>query len=102
MRRVFWFLNKFFMVPVFRFGFAPLFGNPFTGYIMVMKVIGRKTGKTRYTPVNYAIQNGNVYCISGWRKQSNWFQNLLVNPEIELIMPGGSIYARVEEVADVD
>lgn len=98
MRRIFWFLNKFFMVPVFRFGFAPFFGNPFTGYIMVMKVIGRKTGKIRFTPVNYAIDKGSVYCISGWRKESNWFQNLLVNPEIELIMPGGAVYARMEEV----
>ena len=89
MRRIFWFLNKFFMVPMFRLGFGPFFGNPLTGYIMVMKVIGRKTGKVRFTPVNYAIHKGNVYCISGGRKNSDWFHNLLANPEIELILPGG-------------
>jgi deazaflavin-dependent oxidoreductase (nitroreductase family) len=97
MRRIFWFLNKFFMVPMFRLGFGPFFGNPLTGYIMVMKVIGRKTGKVRLTPVNYAIHKGDVYCISGGRATSDWFRNLLANPEVDLILPGGSIHARVEE-----
>ena len=100
MRRIFWFLNKFFMVPMFQFGFGPFFGNPFTGYIMVVKAIGRKTGKMRPTPVNYAIHKGNVYCISGGRKTSDWFKNLLANPELELILPGGNIYARMEEATD--
>jgi deazaflavin-dependent oxidoreductase (nitroreductase family) len=100
MRRIFWFLNKFFMVPMFRLGFGPFFGNPFTGYIMVMKVIGRKTGKVRFTPVNYAIHKGDVYCISGGRATSDWFRNLLSNPEVDLILPGGSVHARVEEATD--
>ena len=82
MRRIFWFLNKFFMVPMFQLGFGPFFGNPFTGYIMVMKAIGRKTGRVRLTPVNYAIHKGHVYCISGGRKNSDWFKNLLANPEL--------------------
>lgn len=100
MRHLFWYLNKFFMVPMFRLGFGPFFGNPFTGYIMVMKVIGRKTGKVRLTPVNYAIHKGDVYCISGGRTTSDWFRNLLANPEVDLMLPGGSIHAQVEE--DVD
>jgi len=100
MRRIFWFLNKFFMVPMFQLGFGPFFGNPFTGYIMVMKAIGRKTGKVRLTPVNYTIHKGNVYCVSGGRKESDWYRNLLANPEIELILPGGCIYAHVEEATD--
>ncbi len=100
MRRIFWFVNKFFMVPMFRLGFGPFFGNPFTGYIMIMKVIGRKTGKVRLTPVNYAIYKGDVYCISGGRTTSDWFRNLLASPEVDLILPGGSVHARVEEATD--
>ena len=100
MRRFFWFLNKFFMVPIFRLGLGPFFGNPFTGYIMVMKVIGRKSGKTYYVPVNYAIKDGNVYCISGGRRSSDWFRNLMAKPEVELILPGGAIFARTEEATD--
>ena len=99
-RRIFWFLNKFFMVPLFRLGLGPLFCNPLSGYIMVLKPIGRKSGKTYFTPVNYAIHNGNIYCISGGRRTSDWFRNLLANPEIEIILPGGAVYTRSEEVSD--
>ena len=91
MRRIFWFLNKFFMVPLFRLGLGPIFGNPFTGYIMVLKIIGRKTGKLRFAPVNYAILDGKVYCVSGFRKVSDWYANLRANPAIEVILPGGTI-----------
>lgn len=100
MRYIFWFLNKFFMVPMFQLGFGLFFGNPFSGYIMVMKVVGRRTGKVHLVPVNYAIHHGDVYCVSGGRTTSDWFRNLLVNPEVDLIMPGGSIHARVEESAN--
>jgi deazaflavin-dependent oxidoreductase (nitroreductase family) len=100
MRRFFWFLNKFFMVPMFRLGLGPFFGNPFTGYIMVLKVIGRKTGKLRYAPVNYAIHDGKVYCVSGYRKGSDWFQNLRARPDIETILPGGAIAGTATEITD--
>ena len=102
MRRIFWYLNKYFMVPLFRLGLGPLFGNPITGYMMVLKTIGRKSGKRYYTPVNYAIHQGNIYCISGGRKQSDWYRNLLATPEIEIILPGGAIFARTEEIHDAD
>jgi deazaflavin-dependent oxidoreductase (nitroreductase family) len=95
MRVIFKFLNRYFMVPLFRLGLGGVMTNPLSGYIMVMKTIGRKSGKVRYAPVNYTIWNGNVYCISGGRTHSDWYQNLLANPEIEIIMPGGGIYARV-------
>lgn len=99
-RRIFRLVNKFFMVPAFRLGFGPIFGNPFTGYIMVLKTIGRKTGLIRYVPVNYTIYQGKVYCISGLGKKSHWYLNLRTKPDIELILPGGSVYARMAEVED--
>jgi deazaflavin-dependent oxidoreductase (nitroreductase family) len=100
MRRFFWFLNKFFMVPMFRLGFGPFFGNPFSGYIMVLKVTGRKTGKLRYEPVNYAIFDGKVYCVSGYRQGSDWYRNLRAHPEIEVILPGGAIAGKATENVD--
>jgi deazaflavin-dependent oxidoreductase (nitroreductase family) len=101
-RRTFSYLNRYFMVPMFRLGFGPWMGTPFGGYIMVLKVIGRKTGKTRYAPVNYAIENGNVYCLAGFGKASDWYRNILAQPQIELIMPGGAIAGVAEQVTDAD
>jgi deazaflavin-dependent oxidoreductase (nitroreductase family) len=99
-RRIFHYLNKFFMVPIFRLGLGALFVNPLSGYIMVLKAIGRKTGKVRYAPVNYAIKGGNIYCISGGRKTSDWYRNLMSVPDIEVILPGGTIFGHVEEVTN--
>jgi hypothetical protein len=96
MKIFFKFLNRYFMVPFFRLGLGSLMTNPLSGYIMVMKTIGRKSGKIRYVPVNYAIWKGDVFCLSGGRVSADWYKNLLVNPEIEIIMPGGAIFGRVD------
>jgi deazaflavin-dependent oxidoreductase (nitroreductase family) len=100
MRRFFWFLNKFLMVPLFRFGFGPFIGNPLTGYIMVIKTIGRKTGKIRHTPVNYAILDGRIYCVSGFRQGSDWYHNLRAQPAVELILPAGVVMGAATEITD--
>jgi deazaflavin-dependent oxidoreductase (nitroreductase family) len=100
MRAFFKFLNKFFMVPMFRLGLGPFMGNPLTGYIMVMKTVGRKSGKIRYAPVNYAIQEGKVYCMAGFGHKCDWYRNLLAHPGIDMILPGGAIYGSAAEVKD--
>jgi deazaflavin-dependent oxidoreductase (nitroreductase family) len=100
MRRLFWYLNKFFMVPMFRLGMGPFVGNPITGYIMVLKTIGRKTQKTRYTPVNYTLKNGYVYCMAGFGRISHWYKNLKANPNLEIILPSGPIAGVMEEVSN--
>jgi deazaflavin-dependent oxidoreductase (nitroreductase family) len=99
-RVMFKILNKYFMVPMYRLGLGPILGNPLSGYIMVLKVIGRKSGKTRFAPVNYAIHKGFVYCISGGRDSSDWYKNLLAHPDIELILPGGAIFGKAEVITD--
>ena len=81
-RSVFRIFNKFFMVPMFRLGFGAFMGNPVTGYIMVIKTIGRKSGKLRFTPVNYAILDGNIYCTAGFGRKAHWYLNLMANPQV--------------------
>jgi deazaflavin-dependent oxidoreductase (nitroreductase family) len=102
LRRIFRMLNRYFMVPMFRLGFGPFIGNPLTGYIMVLKTRGRKSGRTRYSPVNYTIHNGSVYCLAGWGKTSDWYRNLTAAPQVELILPGGAYSGIAETVADLD
>lgn len=97
-RRVFNVFNRWVMVPLFRLGLSPLVGNPLTGYIMVLKTTGRKTGLTRYAPVNYAIREGNVYCAAGFGKRSHWFRNLKAHPDLEVMLPGRTIQGTAEEV----
>ncbi len=69
---------------------------------MVIKNIGRKSGKTRYAPVNYCIHQGDLYCLAGFGKISDWYKNILVNPHIEVIHPDGSLAGVAEVVTETD
>lgn len=101
-RRWFRYLNRYFMVPAFRLGLGPFISNPLTSYVMVLKTIGRKTGRVRYSPVNYAILDGHVYCMAGWGQAADWYRNLRARPRLELIMPGGALAGVAEDVTDPD
>jgi deazaflavin-dependent oxidoreductase (nitroreductase family) len=100
LRQIFRYFNRYLMVPVFRLGLGIFMGNPVTSYIMVIKTIGRKSGKVRHAPVNYAIANGCVYCVSGWGQTSDWYRNMMAHPDIELIMPSGAIHGHAAVVTD--
>jgi deazaflavin-dependent oxidoreductase (nitroreductase family) len=100
MRTGFRILNRFLMVPAFRLGLGPILGSPYGGYIMVIKTHGHLTGKTRYTPVNYAIANGSVYCTAGFGKISHWFKNISAHPQVKLILPARRISSSAEIVKD--
>jgi deazaflavin-dependent oxidoreductase (nitroreductase family) len=86
------------MIPLFRLGLGLFVGNPITGYIMVVKTMGRKTGKTRYAPVNYAIRGGKVYCMAGFGKDTHWYRNLQSQPNLELLMPSGPVAGAAEDI----
>ena len=94
------FINKFFILPLFRIGLGSFIGNPITGYIMIVKTIGWKTGKERYVPVNYAILDGNIYCMAGFGKRSHWYRNLQSQPNIEIIIPSGPLAGVAEDVTN--
>jgi deazaflavin-dependent oxidoreductase (nitroreductase family) len=86
------------MVPIFKIGLGPFVGNPITGYVMVLKTIGRKTGKVRYAPVNYALMNGDLYCMAGFGSGTHWYRNLQSHPNIEIIMPSGVYTGFVDDI----
>jgi deazaflavin-dependent oxidoreductase (nitroreductase family) len=88
--KFFKYLNRF-MLALFRLGLGrwvngwPSIG----GRIMVLIHEGRKTGIRRRTPLNYVIVDGDVYCLAGFGSGSDWYRNVLANPEIEIWLPDG-------------
>jgi len=70
------------------------------GRIMVIKHRGRKTGRERLTPVNYAIVDNELYCTAGFGSISDWYRNMLVNSNIELWLPEGWRQAHAEDISD--
>jgi len=98
LRRLFRVLNRL-MVILFRLGLGA-WGNAskYGGYIMVIKNTGRKSGLSRLTPVNYAMVNGDVYCTAGFGEASDWYRNIMTNPQVEIWLPDGRWAGVAEDV----
>jgi deazaflavin-dependent oxidoreductase (nitroreductase family) len=67
--------------------------NPYLGYIMVLTHTGRKSGRQRQTPVNFAEIDGDLYCVAGFGAVADWYRNLLATPHVEVWLPDGSWWA---------
>jgi len=96
-------LNKF-MLLLWRLGLGPML-NMWPGGLGRYLVIvhrGRKTGRVRYTPVNYAPIDGDIYCTAGFGAVSDWYRNLQADPDVELWLPDGRWRAHATDVSDAD
>ncbi len=90
-------INKF-TLALFRLGFAPwLWEYP---KFIVLVHQGRKSGLKRYTPVNYTMIDGDLYCMAGSGASSQWYQNLQATPEIEVWMGNLRRVGQAETVTD--
>jgi deazaflavin-dependent oxidoreductase (nitroreductase family) len=101
LRRGFKYFNRFMML-LWRLGLGSWINAwpEAGGRIMVITHIGRKTGIRRYTPVNYTIADGEVYCTAALGSTSDWYRNIMLNPEIEVWLPHGWWAAVAEEVVN--
>jgi deazaflavin-dependent oxidoreductase (nitroreductase family) len=89
-----------FMLLMWRLGMGPLLnmGPVMAGRYMVITHTGRKSGMKRRTPVNFAIVDDEVYCVAGFGSVSDWYRNLIANPQVEVWLPDGWYAGIAEEV----
>lgn len=100
LRRIFKSFNRF-MLLLWRLGLGTWGnGTSFGGSLMVIKNTGRKTGLIRHTPVNYTIVEGDVYCTAGFGKISDWYLNIMANPEVEVWLPEGRWAGKAKDVTE--
>ena len=90
-----------FMIWLWRLGFRRwVNGWPSVGgRIMVITHTGRKSGLRRQTPVNYAEVDGEIYCTAGFGSVSDWYRNMLVNPQIEIWLPNEWWAAEAQDIS---
>ena len=93
-------VNKYVSVPALKAGLGRFVSNPLTGYLMILRTRGRKSGEMRDAPLGYAIFGERVYCIAGFGRRTHWLQNVLADPRVEVILPGRSFSGLAEEVTD--
>ena len=94
--------NKYVGVPALKMGMGRYMSNPLTGYLMILRTRGRKSGEMRDAPLGYTIVGEYVYCIAGFGRRAHWFQNVLADPKVEVILPGRAFGGLAEEVTDDD
>lgn len=101
LKQGFRYLNRF-MVLMWRLGLGQFINiwPEGAGRVMVITTTGRKSGLKRQTPVNYAVQDGEIYCMAGFGPNSDWYRNLRSNPKVEIWMPDSWWAGQVEEVTD--
>ena len=80
---------------LYRFHLGGLLGNRF----LLLTHTGRKTGQLRQTVievVQYDEASGTFYVASGWGEKSNWYKNIMTNPNVT-IQVKNKIYKAVAE-----
>jgi deazaflavin-dependent oxidoreductase (nitroreductase family) len=95
-------MNKYLAVPALKMGLGRYVSNPLTGYLMILRTRGRRSGEMRDAPLGYTVEGEYVYCMAGFGRSSHWFQNVLADPQVEVILPGRAFSGVAEEVTDVD
>ena len=102
LRQGFKYGNKF-MLLMWRLGMQRWgMSNPYLGYIMVLTHTGRKSGRLRRTPVNFADSKGDIYCVAGFGAVADWYRNLSADPHVQVWLPDGSWWAgEAQDVTDL-
>lgn len=91
--------KRLFKVPMlfYRAG-LPCMGN----FILLLTTTGRKTGKPRYTPLEYHPEDGSGYFIvmAGWGGNTDWKKNILANPSVHVQAGRRHFNATAEEMSN--
>jgi len=77
--------------PALERGFGVLFSNPLTGYLVVLRTHGRRTGLIRDAPLGYVVLDGAIYCCAGFGESTAWYRNVLADPWVEVVLPGRTL-----------
>ena len=101
LHRAFIIVNSLFL-PALERGFGALISNPLTGYLMVLRTRGRRTGLIRAAPLGYVVLDGAIYCCAGFGETTAWYRNVLVEPSVEVVLPGRTVSGRAAPVAAPD
>jgi deazaflavin-dependent oxidoreductase (nitroreductase family) len=70
--------NKVFVV-LYEIGLLPLLGVGW--FILLLYTKGRRTGKTRVTPLEYRKREGSMILFSARGSRSDWYRNMVKNPD---------------------
>ena len=91
-----------FKIPVlqYKLGLGWLTGK----YVLLLTTTGRKSGKLRYTPLEYIYdkENDRYRIAAGWGGKTDWFRNIRANPNVHVRVGRRGFDAVAEIASDRD
>jgi deazaflavin-dependent oxidoreductase (nitroreductase family) len=102
LRPVFARMNRTLMIPMWRLGMGRLLNAwpSVGGRILVLGHRGRRSGTHYLAPLNYAPVGDDLYVTAGFGPRTDWYRNVLADPDVTVWLPGGRWYAEVADVTD--
>jgi deazaflavin-dependent oxidoreductase (nitroreductase family) len=71
-----------------------------TRVVMILTTIGRKSGISRQTPLQYEEVDGDYYIASARGPDADWFKNISANPKVRIQIRDHEFDATAEPVSD--
>lgn len=96
-----WLLRTVFKLPRLMYH-GPIAAFLSTRCVMMLTATGRKSGLARTTGVSFMELDGHYISFSGWGVSSNWYRNVVANPEVTLQVGRKRIRATAVPVLDPD
>lgn len=93
-------LNRWISGPMLRAGLGPWMGSPIGGWLVLLRVRGRRSGVVRDVPLSYFIDEGAIWVMAGFGPGTQWYRNLLVDPTVEVVLPGRTRQCIAMDVRD--
>ena len=84
--------------PMMQFSLRSPFHLFFSHNIMLIRYVGRKSGKQFEIPVRYAERDGVIKCFTD--KTANWWPNLRDNQDVSLVIRGAVIKVHTQIVVN--
>jgi deazaflavin-dependent oxidoreductase (nitroreductase family) len=69
---------------------------------LLLRAHGRKSGIVRETPLSYLVAEGAAWVCAGFGPTTHWYRNILVDPGVEVVLPGRTVACIAEEVRDAE
>jgi deazaflavin-dependent oxidoreductase (nitroreductase family) len=93
-------MNRWSTIPIMRAGLGAWFATPIGGYVLLMRVRGRKSGRLIDVPLSYLVAEGAPWVCAGFGPATQWFRNIQADQQVEVTLPGRTFAAVAEEVLD--
>ena len=93
----FWKLLKYPPQLIYAIGLGPIYGR----LVLMLTTTGRKSGKSRVTPLQYEEIDGDIYIGSARGTNADWWRNIVANPKVRIQVKSRKFEGRAELVTDL-